>query len=69
MIDKEKYLKLFFLIMAGFSVLAGYNFIRSISVPLFIEYFGKDRMPEALYRDWETARGIVTGKQIGRAHV
>lgn len=33
--------------MAGCSVLAGYNFIRSISVPLFIENFGKDRMPEA----------------------
>jgi len=33
--------------MAGFSVLAGYNFIRSISVPLFIQTFGKDRMPEA----------------------
>lgn len=47
MIFKEKFLKISLLIIAGFSVLAGYNFIRSISVPLFIESFGKDRMPEA----------------------
>jgi len=33
--------------MAGFSVLAGYNFIRSISVPIFIKSFVKDLMPEA----------------------
>lgn len=44
---KEKFFKLSLLIIAGFSVIAGYNFIRSISVPVFIENYGKDRMPEA----------------------
>lgn len=47
MILKEKVVKLFLLIIAGFSVVAGYSFIRSITVPLFIETYGKDRMPEA----------------------
>ena len=47
MTQREKINKLIFLIIAGFSVLAGYNFIRSISVPLFIANYGKDRMPEA----------------------
>ncbi|MDH4467017.1 MAG: MFS transporter [Bacteriovoracaceae bacterium] len=33
--------------LSGFFVLAGYNFIRSVSVPVFIEMFGKGRIIEA----------------------
>ena len=33
--------------LSGFFVLAGYNFIRSVSVPVFIEVYGKDRLIES----------------------
>ena len=33
--------------LSGFFVLAGYNFIRSVSVPVFIEMYGKGRLIES----------------------
>jgi AAA family ATP:ADP antiporter len=36
-----------FVSLSGFFVLAGYNFIRSVSVPVFIEMYGKDRLIES----------------------
>ena len=45
------------------------DILPSGSIPPNPTYLLSNANMEKIYRDWETGRHIVTGKQIGRAHV
>ena len=55
------------LLTVGVCVFVGVSTIVSVSDGVMVNVAVV--VADEIYRDWETVGGIVTGKQIGRAHV